>query len=117
MTAKEKALERIKELVSNFDEQLDSYKKADYNETLTRIDFINKFFKALGWDVDNDQGFSPSYREVIHEDKIQIDGVRKAPDYAFRLMGGNRLFFVEAKKPSVSLADKISPAYSGESVQ
>ncbi|MEO8085294.1 MAG: N-6 DNA methylase [Bacteroidota bacterium] len=35
----------------------------------------------------------------------------KAPDYSFRLSGGKRLFFVEAKKPSVFVRDEIPPAY------
>ena len=28
------------------------YKKAEYNETQTRSDFIDAFFKALCWDID-----------------------------------------------------------------
>ena len=66
MYTKEEALVKITELVRRFDEQIDSYKKSDYNETLTRRDFIDPFFKALGWDMDNEQGAAESYREVIH---------------------------------------------------
>ncbi|MBS1655976.1 MAG: N-6 DNA methylase, partial [Bacteroidetes bacterium] len=84
---------------------------ADYNETLTRKDFIDPFFKALGWDMDNSNGYAEAYREVIHEDKIKIAGATKAPDYSFRLPGGKRLFFVEAKKPSVAVKDDVLPAY------
>jgi len=108
---KEKAYQKIAELVKRFDEQYDSYKNSNYNETLTRRDFIDPFFKALGWDVDNEEGYAESYREVIHEDKIKISGATKAPDYSFRLVGGKRLFFVEAKKPSVVIKDDILPAY------
>jgi hypothetical protein len=35
----------------------------------------------------------------------------KAPDYSFRFVGGKRLFFVEAKKPSVFVKNEIIPAY------
>lgn len=28
---------------------------AEYNEQKTRQDFINPFFKALGWDIDNEK--------------------------------------------------------------
>lgn len=35
----------------------------------------------------------------------------KAPDYSFRLVGGKRLFFVEAKKPSVFVKEDVQPAY------
>ena len=58
MISKEEAYLKIEELVTRFGEQLDDYKRADYNETLTRRDFLDPFFKALGWDVDNSQGFA-----------------------------------------------------------
>ncbi len=111
MTQKEEAYNEIAELVERFTEQYDSYKITDYNETLTRRDFIDPFFKALGWDIDNRNGYAESYREVIHEDKIKVGKATKAPDYAFRLVGGKRLFFVEAKKPSVGVKAKIQTAY------
>lgn len=111
MITKEAAFQKISELVERFNEQFDSYKKADYNETLTRRDFIDPFFKALGWDIDNEEGYAEAYREVIHEDRVKIGKATKAPDYSFRLSGGKRLFFVEAKKPSVVIKDDIIPAY------
>ena len=111
MSNKENGLKKIQDLVTRFTEQLSEYKKSDYNETQTRIDFINPFFKALGWDIDNEQGFAESYREVIYEDRVKVGTATKAPDYSFRLSGGQRLFFVEAKKPSVFIKDDIQPAY------
>ena len=111
MISKDEACKKIASLVERFTEQKEFYKRSDYNETLTRRDFIDPFFKALGWDVDNEQGYAESYREVIHEDKIKIGGATKAPDYSFRLSGGKRLFFVEAKKPSVVIKDEVLPAY------
>ncbi len=111
MINKETAYKKISELVERFEEQYTSYKNADYNETLTRRDFIDPFFKALGWDIDNEQGYSEAYREVIHEDKVKIGSATKAPDYSFRIGGGKRLFFVEAKRPSVVVKDDILPAY------
>jgi len=111
MQDKEAAFNKIATLVERFREQLPSYKRVEYNETLTRRDFIDPFFKALGWDIDNEQGYAEAYREVIHEDKVRIGSSTKAPDYSFRLPGGKRLFFVEAKKPSVLLKDEVVPAY------
>jgi type I restriction-modification system DNA methylase subunit len=111
MISKESAYQKISELVERFEEQYASYMKTEYNETLTRRDFIDPFFKALGWDMDNEQGYAEAYREVIHEDRLKIGTANKAPDYSFRLAGGKRLFFVEAKKPGVSVKDEIQPAY------
>jgi hypothetical protein len=105
------AQKRITYLVIRFEDQYASYKNSDYNETQTRRDFIDPFFKALGWDIDNEEGYAEAYREVINEDKVKVSGATKAPDYSFRLVGGKRLFFVEAKKPSVSVKDDIQPAY------
>ena len=111
MTNKQTAKDKIESLVTRFEEQYQSYKHSDYNETLTRRDFIDPFFKALGWDIDNEAGYAEAYREVIHEDKVKVSGATKAPDYSFRLVGGKRLFFVEAKKPSVTVKDDIHPSY------
>jgi type I restriction-modification system DNA methylase subunit len=111
MVDKSTAWKRINELINRFGEQYDSYMQSGYNETLTRRDFIDPFFKSLGWDIDNEEGYAEAYREVIHEDKLNIGGATKAPDYSFRLVGGKRLFFVEAKKPSVYVKDDIHPSY------
>ena len=108
---KDEAKKKIGELVERFGEQIESYKRSEYNETSTRRDFIDPFFKALGWDVDNQGASAESYREVIHEDKIKIGSSTRSPDYSFRLAGGTRLFFVEAKKPSIVVKDDIVPAY------
>jgi type I restriction-modification system DNA methylase subunit len=42
---------------------------------------------------------------------VKVGSATKAPDYSFRLPGGKRLFFVEAKKPSVAVKTEILPAY------
>jgi type I site-specific restriction endonuclease len=111
MITKTEAYSQSKLLVERFGEQIDSYKRSEYNETKTRRDFIDPFFKALNWDVDNSQGYAEAYREVIHEDKIKVGHSVKAPDYSFRLAGGKRLFFVEAKKPIVSIKDDSSVSF------
>lgn len=110
-TNKETAKAALEKLVVRFGEQLDEYKQSSYSEALVRKDFIDPFFKLLGWDMDNSQGFAEAYREVIHEDKVRVGAALKAPDYSFRLPGGKRLFFVEAKKPAVKLKTEVEPAY------
>lgn len=104
------APDKVLELVEKFERNLDSYKDGKYNETQLRREFLDPFFKVMGWDVDNEQGYAEAYKDVIHEDAIKIGGTTKAPDYCFRI-GGQRKFFVEAKKPSVNIHDDVSPAF------
>jgi hypothetical protein len=103
----------VDKLVQRFAEHSEEYHLPEYNEQKTRQDFINPFFKALGWDIDNEKDASEAYREVIYEDKVVVRGKAKAPDYGFRLSGSGkkRLFFVEAKKPSVALKTNKESAY------
>lgn len=100
----------LHQLVENFERNRDAYHSGNYNETQVRVDFINPLFEFLGWDVTNQQGNSPAYQDVVHEDAIKVGGAHKAPDYGFRV-GGARKFFVEAKKPSVSIEDNPLPAF------
>ena len=100
----------VVELVERFERNLQAYRSGQYNETQLRREFIDPFFKALGWDVDNEQGYAEAYKDVVHEDAIKVGGATKAPDYCLRI-GGTRKFFVEAKKPSVNLKGDISPAF------
>ena len=107
---KEQGYEKIAGLVERFGEHVEEYKRTGYNEHQTRVDYINPFFKALGWDMDNEQGYAETYREVIHEDKIKVGSSTKAPDYGFTLFG-QRNFFVDAKKPAINIKSDIHPAY------
>ncbi|KAF5437388.1 Type I restriction-modification system, DNA methylase subunit [Candidatus Methanophagaceae archaeon] len=107
---KEQGKQKIKELVERFRYNLDVYKKSTYNETQVRREFIDPFFDALDWDVSNKQGYAEQYKEVVHEDTIKVGRSTRAPDYSFRV-GGQRKFFVEAKKPAVNIKEDVSPSY------
>ena len=100
----------VLELIERFDHNRSAYKSDKYNEARLRIEFLNPFFEALGWDINNKQGYAEAYKDVIYEDAIKIGGKTKAPDYCFRI-GGTHKFFVEAKKPSVNLRDAGEPAF------
>ncbi len=104
------APQQVNELVERFNQNITDYKQGKYNETQVRREFIDPFFKALGWDVDNKQGYAEAYKEVVHEDAIKVGRATKAPDYSFRI-GGARKFFLEAKKPSVDIKHDTHPAY------
>ncbi|NJD69049.1 MAG: restriction endonuclease subunit M [Candidatus Methylomirabilota bacterium] len=101
---------QIAELIAKFDQHLDAYHAATYGETEVRVEFINPFFEALGWDVANRTGYAEAYKDVIHEDAIKIGGATKAPDYCFRI-GGTRKFFLEAKKPATNIKGDTNPAF------
>ena len=100
----------VLELVARFEQQIDAYKSGLYNEAQLRQEFLNPLFKALGWDIHNEQGYAEAYKDVLHEDTIRIGGAVKAPDYCFRI-GGTRKFFLEAKKPSVCIKEEPAAAY------
>lgn len=100
----------IARLVETFERNRESYVQGHYPETQLRREYIDPFFKALGWDVDNTRGWAEAYKDVIHEDAIRIGSTVKAPDYCFRI-GGTRKFFVEAKAPAVNLKNDPDPAY------
>lgn len=100
----------IGQLVERFDRNLAAYKSPQFNETELRVEFVNPFWSALGWDMENKAGYAMAYRDVIHEDAIKVGTATKAPDYCFRT-GGARKFFLETKRPSCDLKTDPLPAY------
>ena len=82
--------EPILSLIERFEFHRQAYIQGNYNETQLRREFVDKFFSALGWDVDNNKGFSEKYKEVMHEEPVRIQGMTLFFDYMFRI-GGARL--------------------------
>ena len=70
------APDSIRALCETFALHRDHYTSASYNETELRREFLDPFFTALGWDVDNKAGYADAYKDVIHEDAIRIGGYR-----------------------------------------
>ena len=105
---------RMEKLVERFNRGKHLYRLVSYNETELRVEFLNPLFLLLGWDVDNQGHHPPFLREVVHEAAVMVeeDGFRrkKRPDYEFRI-GGERVFFAEAKKPSVDIRNDPVPAF------
>ena len=95
----EKELNR---LVESFGNRIAELKSSDYNEAKLRDDFLNPFFRALGWDMENRAGLIQKEREVEIESATQIGGGRKRADYLFRTDKRDR-FVCEAKKPAEQL--------------
>ncbi len=95
-------------LVDRFQANIEFYKdtRNAYNEHSCRIEYIDPLLKLLGWDVANEKGLAPQYREVIAENySTRTD----RPDYTVTLRGVPK-FFVEAKKPAVDITRDAAPA-------
>jgi hypothetical protein len=98
----------ISDLVRNFRTHIKAYKSKETKEAEIRQQFIDPFWRALGWDVGDSKGVGPTESEVIIEKNVEtIDagGLRsRRPDYLFRL-GGFARFIVETKKPFIDIDD------------
>ncbi len=66
------APKEINRLIERFQENRDVYCSSQYNEAQARIEFIDPFFKALGWDMTNEKGYAEAYNDVVHENAIKI---------------------------------------------
>jgi type I restriction-modification system DNA methylase subunit len=91
----EKELNR---LVSIFERNLAELKSPGYDEANLRQEFLNPFFRELGWDLENKAGLIPAYREVVVESRTDIGRA----DYLFRPERKPR-FVCKAKKPAEEL--------------
>lgn len=102
-------IDALNNLINRFSSSLDYYKnpRNNYNEHSCRIEYIDPLLKLLGWDVANERGLAPQYREVIAENySTHTD----RPDYTMTLRGVAK-FFVEAKKPAVDITRVTDPAF------
>lgn len=104
----ESAYSTIEKLVNDFKANERHYLAADYSESQARLDFIDKLFIALGWDVNHEHQKNPYEQEVKVERRVKDKETQKRADYAFFLEPNYRdpKFYVEAKKPSRSLANQ-----------
>jgi hypothetical protein len=92
-------------LVAQFDRQHPTYTSPDYNEAAVRADFLDPFFRALGWDVGNQKGLIHTEREVAIEVRTHLSGKQTRADYVFRHARTER-FTCEAKKPAEVLHNR-----------
>lgn len=100
--------DQLQALVDRYESHRDFYTSPsnNYNEHSCRDEYLNPFLRILGWDVENEQGVAPQYREVIAEN---YSSESERPDYTLTV-GGVPVFFVEAKKPSVNILSNPEPA-------
>jgi len=100
------AFRKASELAATFQANESRYLSADYQEAEARKDFIDKFFIALGWDVNHDVQRNPYAQEVKVE--VAHGSSQRRADYAFYIapnFGDSDVrFYVEAKKPHGNIA-------------
>jgi hypothetical protein len=97
----------LNRLVESFGKRLAELKQPGYSEAQLRDDFLNPFFRSLGWDMENRAGLIQREREVEIESATQIGGGRKRADYLFRTDKRDR-FVCEAKKPAEELHSRYA---------
>src|SRR6266699_573133 len=104
----DEAFARVKELVAIFKENEGFYTSSGYNEADARKDFIDKFWIALGWDVNHETQTDPYKQEVKVERGVATSEWRKRADYAFLAANfRDTRFFVEAKKPHAGIDNPL----------
>ena len=98
--------ESIRELVHRYRTHIKAYKSPETKEAEIRQQFIDPFWRLLGWDVGDTKGVGPADAEVRIERNVEsaeAEGLHtRRPDYMFRSDGLDR-FLVEAKKPSIDI--------------
>ncbi len=99
---KEKAKQKITDLVAKYDEVAKGKKEKSYSEEDTINGFILPLFQSLGWDV-----FEKD--EVSSQDHIKGSG---RPDYNFRINGITQ-FYLEAKALKQDLDD---PKFANQAI-
>jgi hypothetical protein len=75
-------------LIEIFGKNLKDLKNPGYDELKLRMDFLDPFFKSLGWDVENRAGHITAHREVEVESRTKIEGGQRGttdPDQSLRL--------------------------------
>jgi hypothetical protein len=73
----EESKDQIARLVRHFPTNKTAYTASDYKEAHARHEFIDPLFISLNWDVHNQQQSSPDYREIVVEDSLEVEGLRR----------------------------------------
>jgi type I restriction-modification system DNA methylase subunit len=93
--------QEIRKLIEKYDRVAEEKRINQYNEEMTKKDFILPLFRALGWNTEDSS-------EVSAEEKIS----KKRADYSFRINGIPK-FFLEAKPIK---ADLNKPEYIEQAI-
>lgn len=97
----------IVKLGARFEANRLHYLSPHYQEQEARKDFVDKFFIALGWDVNHEIQTNPYEQEVKIEKSVTTGSAKRRADYSFSLTPHfykRPRFFVEAKRPQQDIA-------------
>jgi type I restriction-modification system DNA methylase subunit len=107
------APKKIRDLVKQFEKDIEGFKKGTIGEADIRVYYLNPMFEELGWQT-RDRAVGKSCKsEVTHEYSLRIKDNIKKPDYAFQV-GHELKFFIEAKKPSVNIKESSDSGYQAK---
>jgi len=74
----------VRQLVEKFERNREAYLSPHYKEAQLRVEFLDSLFGALGWDVENKQGY-PSDRSALERQITAID--RQIDELVYELYG------------------------------
>ena len=80
LSAYDLAYQHVQTLVSQFEAGQKHFLSAAYQEEEARRDFIDKFWIALGWDVNHDRQTDPYAQEVKVERGVTMGAEVSIPD-------------------------------------
>ena len=95
-------------IVEAFKKDYEIYKSSNtsFNEQMTRQQYLDRLLRLLGWDISNPKNLSFNNREIVAE---EYSNRYDKPDYTIRI-NGSSLFYVEAKKVSISIESDVESA-------
>ncbi len=113
---KEEARKEMVSFIADYQRHATDLEAANspYTEMETRSEYIDRFLRILGWDVNNENSQPQVLRDVVLERELSESDEGGRPDYRLRMNGRDRLP-VEAKKPSVRLSSAPGPARQARS--
>ncbi len=98
--------EKLQTLITKFEKDKNHYLSKGYPEAQVRIDFLNPFFKALDWDIENKAQRPPHERDVIVELSPEATG---RPDYNFRINGATKFLVALSSRDLIKMLSISTP--------
>ncbi|KAF0220469.1 MAG: type IIS restriction enzyme Eco57I [Geobacteraceae bacterium] len=105
------APQAVLDLIERFERNLDAYKSGSYNETQVRREFLDPFFEALGWDVNNCEGNAEAYKGKIRQymtNHYYWQNMLHLPGKVFRAVVDTHVLVFEKRSPKTKEPVSVS---------